>query len=257
MHKGAIAVLDVLGFKGIWQRKDPQQVISRLKSLAGNGETFAREFQKTKQPSTAPDAPVRDLVPWHLSVRSFSDTLVIACTQESWPTELPPGLQEFDQFAAGVLVTIVCEKSAYVAGAAAAGQPPFAYRGSIAYGELLIDDQFLIGPAVDEAAAAESLAEGAFIWLCPSAHRVVQDGLGSAAFPLLPIVPHYPVPMKNKKVATTHVINPFGRLGNLHPGTVMTNILGSFEVARPDARVTTKRRNTEAFLRTAEKLRPS
>ena len=82
MQKGAIAVLDVLGFKGIWRSRPPDQLLGALKTVVGYAETFATGLQAMRQPSTAPTAPVRDLVPWRLLTRAFSDTLILACVMD-------------------------------------------------------------------------------------------------------------------------------------------------------------------------------
>jgi len=161
-----------------------------------------------------------------------------------------------ETFAEGVLLIMLCDTVAHVTGAAAALRPPFAYRGSIAFDQLVIDDRFLLGPAIDEAAEAERLAEGAFVWLCPSAYRVVQQGFGKTAAKSLPLVPDYPVPMKNGAVHTTHVVNPFRKLGaGRRADDAIANLLGCFDVSRPDVAV--KKQHTESFLREARRLAPT
>lgn len=255
MQKAAIAVLDVLGFKGIWRTKDPDQVLGALKTLVHNAEALARALQATRQSFTAQYVPVRDLVPWRLLTRAFSDTLIVACVKDhSWPADFPRRLAtDMERLAEVVLISMVCEIVAYVTGAGGDLQPPFAYRGSIAFDDLAIDDQFLIGPAIDEAAEGERLALGAFVWLCPSAYRVIHEGFGEKAANDLPLVLDYLVPVKDSSEKKTHVINPFRRLAEqVRAEDVMANLLRSFDESRPDVAV--KKRNTETFLRQARKM---
>jgi hypothetical protein len=52
---------------------------------------------------------------------------------------------------------------------------PLVLRGCISFGEHLSEGNFIAGPAVDEAAEYMNMAEGAFIWLLPSAQRRHSD----------------------------------------------------------------------------------
>jgi len=49
------------------------------------------------------------------------------------------------------------------------GSPPLLFRGCLAAGEMKEDVDFLIGPAVDEAAERFELSDGPFLWMAPSA----------------------------------------------------------------------------------------
>ena len=56
--------------------------------------------------------------------------------------------------------------------------PALAYRGCIAFGEFDMEEGFVIGGAVDEAAEHMEKAEGAFIWCAPSALDWIEAALG-------------------------------------------------------------------------------
>jgi hypothetical protein len=69
MKQGAIAFLDILGFKGIWQSREPHQVIDILDNVAPR---VAQTYQNNLQGQTLPfkmESPV---------VTILSDTIVIA-----------------------------------------------------------------------------------------------------------------------------------------------------------------------------------
>lgn len=54
-------------------------------------------------------------------------------------------------------------------------EPALTLRGCISYGEHLVRDNFIVGPAVDEAAEQQDLAEGAFVWLYPDAAQKYEN----------------------------------------------------------------------------------
>ena len=54
---------------------------------------------------------------------------------------------------------------------AAVHDPPLAFRGAVSFGQFVFEDDFVCGPAVDDAASAFEVAEGAITWLTPAALR--------------------------------------------------------------------------------------
>jgi hypothetical protein len=50
--------------------------------------------------------------------------------------------------------------------------PCLVLRGCISFGPHICDGNFIIGPAVDEAAEYMNIAEGAFVWLLPNAEAI-------------------------------------------------------------------------------------
>jgi hypothetical protein len=225
MQKGAVAFLDALGFKGIWRSADPAAVLEKLQALK---ERLERARVRPDEPSNA-----TGFRSW---VLFLSDSLVIASTANySRPRpedEILP-------------LWFVCLGAADAVAAAAENEPTLVYRGSIAFGEFEIREQFLIGPAIDEAAEAEKLADGALIWLCPSAARVVERI--SPTNPLnsgLRVVRNYPVPLKAGGCYRTHVVNPL--LERADPDARVQRILDFFHSDRLDIAV--KQQNTANFL---------
>ncbi len=178
---GVVAILDALGFKGIWQRSDPRQIIDKMQVAKRAEAAFARHgFQP--------------------QILFLSDTVVIACRQ---------GESETRQ-----ALMFVCMRVAYfLSSMLTDGKPPMVYRGAIAAGRYLIEDNILLGPAVDEAAEAEKQPRGPFVWLTQSARGLLPRRFRNAlshgdpvesTFYLMP----YRVPLLGQRVEDTYIVPP-------------------------------------------------
>jgi hypothetical protein len=78
------------------------------------------------------------------------------------------------------------------------------YRGVVTFGEAAIEENFVVGPAVDEAAEAMNAAQGALVWLTPSALGVFRPS-EPAVHPLV----GYEVPLKGGDRLPSYCVNPF------------------------------------------------
>jgi hypothetical protein len=127
-------------------------------------------------------------------------------------------------------------------------------------GTFEIDENFLIGPAVDEAAECMNIAEGAFVWLTRSASDCVEEaarGLkaleDSVGHPLdnsfdLSLFRPYEMPIKKSATQTVPVLN---MLAGEHVATqkeIATRLISSFDSTRTDVQM--KKQNTKSFLET-------
>jgi hypothetical protein len=241
---GAVAVLDALGFKGIWENHDPGMVLAKLQRLA----TLRREWEQPRFDDVAPDEDYGAPIIVDRWIRLFSDTLVIAV--DHWlhpdPTKgwagVPTGHQSLLNYFSVVGVCFAVQDA--IESAAIDGDPPLTYRGCIACGHFEVRNEFMVGPAIDAAAEAEHLADGAFVWLLPSAVDALlslKPGVGGEV-----TVADYDVPMKGAvHHHRTHVVNPL--LGAKAPDLMGERILSSFDRTNT-AEVRLKRQNTEAFL---------
>ncbi len=149
MECGAIALLDVLGWKGIWQRSgsDPLDKLNSLVSKAkeraldlvrgDRGEEFRQRFA--------------GLDP---EVISISDTIAFAVKGD---------LQ-------GALECAVLLSATTLTRAIDMGLP---LRGAISYGRFLSQGNILLGPAVDEVASWYEQADWIGVHLTPSAELQV------------------------------------------------------------------------------------
>lgn len=161
MTDGAFALLDCLGFKGIW-----------------NGNTDAAEIiefmNRTKIESE--QWPVLSL--WRsnygdklrLSIAFVSDTVAISAA--------PASDFKVEPWAQGLLVQVVSHLCLEVIKRfAITGPKPLLFRGCIVYGRHLVHDSFFLGPAVDEAAELFGTSQGAFVWLTPAAAALYERAL--------------------------------------------------------------------------------
>jgi hypothetical protein len=153
MNDGALVLVDCLGFRGIWTRVDPRLLIDRLKTIEARAE--ARVVPKYSS-SMLSFGPVR------FHVRLLSDTVALSVQYEQ-ATTAPDDRQ------LNLLVSVACEAASVLAGMFIDDDLPLPVRGCISFGRHLSDGNFLLGPAVDEAAECMNAPQGAFIWVLPTA----------------------------------------------------------------------------------------
>lgn len=158
MKWGAVALIDALGFKGIWRRSNPDGVLTKMSEMASMIEDRLRQFK-------------------------------------------------------------------------------------------------LIGPAVDEVAASEALAEGAFIWFLPSA-RKAEEEFGRSVLDK-DLAHTYRVPLKGGNSFKTSVVDPITFLNavasdSARPATKLSELLNAMDSERFE--VVIKRDNTFHYY---EKVCPS
>ncbi|NLX91206.1 MAG: hypothetical protein GXZ07_06400 [Firmicutes bacterium] len=128
MKKGAITFLDVLGWKGVWQRRedstsDLRAIIKCTENL--RDKTLEEECVKNKK---------NVFKGLETQVISISDTIALVTYGDSNITI---------QFHAAISLFIICESISK-------GLP---VRGAICYGDYNFDDNIMAGPAVDEVAS--------------------------------------------------------------------------------------------------------
>lgn len=159
MKKGAFAIIDCLGFKGIWKREgvDPVKLINRLISLE----------DKFRKHLDLDIGIVKDLPSDYVqsNVQLISDSIAISLTFDT-------DIQDRNRISS---VDRLCRIVIRVLNYFLYEDPPLVIRGCISFGEHVSTKQFFVGPAVDEAAEQERLAQGAFVWLLPSAAREFEN----------------------------------------------------------------------------------
>jgi hypothetical protein len=239
LNLGAVALLDVLGFKGIWQHHDAGKVLQQMARLRESGQSL-RGARKTG--SLLVDDGLRH------EVKFISDTIVVAAMLSR--KDIP----ERGIYRAMMSVVLIVGD---IVRRAIEGSPALAFRGCLAAGLLRISGNFIIGPAVDEAAEWYECAEGAFFWLAPSAmcvnNRYETTYYNERINPWV-MVP-YDVPLKNE-AQTTLAMHNFSMLGvnaslARWPGYTK-RLLKTFDrgmgyTPKREA-VERKKRNTAAFL---------
>jgi hypothetical protein len=145
MDNGAIAFLDILGFKGIWQQRSPEEVFSIMDGVTG-------EIQKTyKKP-----LPEKG---WGLSEDPFvtilSDTIVIGYKSAENPVCLL------------LLGNIVYDLIHYFLGFG------IFFRGALTYGQYIQERNTFIGPAIDDVASWYEAADWIGIITTPRCNYLI------------------------------------------------------------------------------------
>jgi len=236
MKQGALAVFDALGFKGIWKENEPEGILEKLDGLARATETHLdRMVSKNRE-----DRLLISNDPNHhfhrLHATFLSDTIAIGLWLK--PSQSRMSNRSCIDFLSGHVGNVLKRSSE--------SDPVFAYRGAISFGDFEIgsNDRFIVGAAVDDAAEHHELAQGAFVWLTPTAVDIFEtDKTESPVHHLL----QYSVPLKGGSRFDTYVVTPFGYCNTSKQcDDVKRKILESFSSKTLDVRV--KYQETARFL---------
>jgi hypothetical protein len=236
-------MIDALGFRGIWGKaEDPDLAVlgtlSRVREeLASESQWLSAALRSGWQDKMKGFEP-------HVETHFLSDTIVVAASIHDH--ELAKNAR-----AANSLLRLAASQAvARIMRTAALGPKPLAYRGAIAVGSFSIDYPFIVGPAIDEAASLMELANGAFVWLAPSA--TTEDAIyehDKDDQPLLEMP--WSVPLKGGDTYQTRCVNP--AVGCLVPEEwpqVRSAILTS--MSKPRLELALKYQNTWAFIEKIE-----
>jgi len=258
MRHGAVAMIDALGFKGIWDRNgvSPDAVLDKLRGM--------RDAAAAHQYRRVPTGHLKDSVPEEYDILDkaelcfLSDTIVIAVPASPESEKQTRTGHHFSVLyhfhAIRQLAAIVSD----VLRSAAQGAPVLAYRGCMAVGDFIVEQPFVIGPAVDEAATHMDRAQGAFTWLAPSAEDAWDRCLNTIHFsrngksvdPISTSIRYglvpYSVPLKGGDSYQTYVVSPFDEpFSSSEAGHLHLQIQQTFQ-GPLDVQV--KRQNTLSFL---------
>jgi len=223
MKEGAVAMIDALGFRGIWQRWPAGTVLADMHALKDRLEQDVREVAKQ------PELP--------LEVTFLSDTIVLGLA-------VPTNIAEHAALSVVYAADIVTRVLAWTAQSAR----PLAYRGAIAYGQYLLTQHFVIGAAVDEAAQHHEAADAAIVWLLPSALDAIRERLQREP-DNTHLVPH-DVPLKTRGKFNSYTVSPIIQAASECDAREMAKkILATFQSGGTNAvDIAIKRRNTLGHL---------
>jgi hypothetical protein len=223
MKLGALALMDALGFKGIWKDPNrPADVLRRMAALKKSAKAFRKHFR---------DEAFVGMPVVETRVLFVSDSIFLAAWPGSRRGQTARTLKDECLFAVELMALILTWRAVEGDGV------KFRYRGVIGYGEFAVAgrDDFIVGPAVDEVASLEREAEGAFVWMAPSANSR-EDEAGLI---------RYDVPLKGGARYRTNVINPLFAKTREEAGWMEEALLGPV-VGRLDIDI--KRQNLADFL---------
>jgi hypothetical protein len=177
MHEGAFALIDCLGFKGIWKRTDQALLLEKLRSIMVKIHNTPGLFRG---------------LPFHLLRRDFiitpsllSDSVAISLRYEDDPSKDDDSKEEAKKIGErrerSYLVWLICASTIRVLDLYLKGEPGLVLRGCINYGEyehnIIETGSFIVGPAVDDAAENMEVSQGAFVWLRPEAAALYRYAL--------------------------------------------------------------------------------
>lgn len=232
MRSGAVAIMDVLGFKGIWQHYEAGGVLQVMK-------TFEKMVSAAGRLSDKVEGDVWDFgVRPTYRFRCMSDTLFIGCWLRGRACR---GASRY--VATGASLFLLCRLASRVLAVATGLGLPL--RGCIAAGDFDVARNFVIGPAVDEAAEWADEADGAFVWLRPDALALYRRIVPARGVSRRHLVYPYEVPIKSSGRIRTGVINPRGDERRSTSKRDLTQLLRCFDENKPG--VASKLRNTRRF----------
>ena len=244
MRRGAFALIDVLGFKGIWRRHPEDAVIRSLEALMATSQEDAR-LAMTLGPIADFVSPVflSDTVAFGLTARPLAD--VNAAMKSSGE------IVQFDEHTLDSwVVWHMGNFLAHLMRRALVAEVPMAFRGAVSFGRFGMTDRFIIGEAVDEAAPFHELADAAIVGLTPSAEKFAQAEAPSS---ISKFVRHGIPKKKEQGVWNTWAVLPWGEPED--PKLDLIDLYGRIlATEEPSVRadVDRKRQNTLDFLRAAD-----
>jgi len=182
MHEGAFALIDCLGFKGIWKRTDEAILLNKLESIVSKVDQQLLEgvpFHLLQREWTISASLLSDSVAISLRYKDKekdekdkgeevdqSNTLDGEPKPEEEETTKERRIKEREK---SYLVWLIAASTIKILDLFLEGDPNLLLRGCITYGEHEKRENFIVGPAVDDAAENFEVAQGAFVWLHPTA----------------------------------------------------------------------------------------
>jgi hypothetical protein len=223
VNRGAVAIIDALGFKGIWgASSSPSTAV--LKSLKQIGEAARLDVTQAAlrlDRRSLPNEVAKVLKDPFIKLVQLSDTIVVAAGRRprqrgpwqrhatEWQEKFGLTPAKFEDAVDAYLRFLVCKCVCSILKTAALCETPLLYRGVVTVGSFAIDETFLLGPAVDEAAELMDIADGPFVWLSPAANRLKHVIQEMPNDPWPEMVIQYKVPLKGGRRLPTRVLNPF------------------------------------------------
>jgi hypothetical protein len=195
MKEGAFALIDCLGFKGIWARSEGK-ILEKISSINQVVRDSMPEFLKQTKVEI-------DLGLYDYGIKLLSDSVAINVHKK-----LDANIIEHSE------LVVIAGLVKAVAHLYLSGEPHLVLRGCVAYGRYAINENFIVGPAVDAAAEYMDSAEGAFVWYLPPASRMLEEYCDLENRPSIiksvfaSYFPIYEVPIKGKHFICTRVISP-------------------------------------------------
>lgn len=221
MKKGVVTFIDVLGWKGIWNRySDLNEPIHILKELI---KTTREDIERLTTKAEKPFGTKIDVI-------SVSDTIVL--------------YSESSNIKLSVLhhsgVCILMMKKAFELG--------LFIRGAITYGSYSNIDEIFVGPAIDEVASWHEYADWVGVMVCPSVYLNLKSMEGFTEHEFLV---EYDVPVKKGKVKTYAINWPEMYKRNMKETKCIHSVFVEYGTSLPE--IYSKYENTLQFYQHIDK----
>lgn len=242
MQWGIFALIDVLGFKGMWRRgHTPDDIFAALSRIRALADHLSDDQMTMDGGDLWSDLKI--------DVRVFSDNVILSCHLPDGRDQVKhlPGYEETRRYMLLRYIVLLMSK---VVTEAASGPVPLLYRGCIAGAEYSINENpfAYLGPAVDEAGALFEAADGFFVFLAPSASEVYRGRPGLLRRAMFPYFVTYDIPLKDAPPLKTFALNPLLFTREEYRAELKDRIMGTFEVNKLTPDISSKRDNTRRFL---------
>jgi hypothetical protein len=233
MKRGAVAILDFLGQKGIWEKYPAESILrdmERLQDIVEEHKNIGNEYLRSQHSLGAPEMELESIF--------ISDTIFLFCWYKSENNvSLCP------------LVYILGKVAAELIREAALVEIPRTLRGCISIGDFDFRRNFLIGEAVDKAAECYETADGVFTFLDNSAQRCFEEARKLEGFLTdeeIKLFIENETPIKKRPLVKIPTLNPLIGETESEQKKIVDRIIKSFN--NDDDSVQRKKKNIEDFL---------
>jgi len=268
-EEGAFALIDCLGWKGIWNRKigaskkpiSPSKILKKVDQIEGAVREAINDLRFFFSKAYINFTP-------HIAF--LSDTVVISVPMiEHEDQRVTEGMRR------AFAVQMACLMVAHVLDSFVEEEPYLSMRGCVTYGKYSIKGSTFVGPAVDEAANNYELPDGAFVWVHPKGAKQLEhlqdlridlevkakSELPEESFEAIkfifsaiadpPIVLRdYEMPLKDGRTLVSMIVNPLMVIRESEQRAIT---IGRYDSSfdKDTVEVLLKKQNTMSFLREA------
>ena len=186
-------MMDALGFKAA-SREHPGELLEKMHGLLKSAGWVENLGQRLNQDGFS-EVP---------QVTFLSDTIAIGL-----PIMVEARLQKTDIEHAVHALSLASALAGSLILKAGLAPLPMAYRGCVSFGEYEMNETFILGPAVNDAAEHYELAECAAVWLTPTALTIWNEGAPLADESTSRAMHPCAIPLKSGAVFESVAVNPF------------------------------------------------